>query len=60
MEHYMMKIFSELEQGQWFSADTSVSSHNKNDCHDITEILLKVVLSIVLLTLTPEIQGLFI
>jgi hypothetical protein len=28
--------------GQWFSPRYSVSSTNKTDCHDITEILLKV------------------
>ena len=31
--------------GQWFSLGTSVSSNNKNDRHDITEILLKVALN---------------
>ena len=30
--------------GQWFSAGTLVSFTNKTDCHDITEILLKVAL----------------
>jgi len=34
-----------LWTGPWFSADTLVSSSNKTDCHDITEILLKVVLN---------------
>ena len=29
----------------WFSPDTLVSSTNKTDCHDITEILLKVALN---------------
>ena len=29
----------------WFSPGTLVSSTNKTDCHDITEILLKVVLN---------------
>ena len=29
----------------WFSPGTPVSSINKNDCHNITEILLKVVLN---------------
>jgi hypothetical protein len=28
----------------WFSLGTPVSSTNKTDCHDITEILLKVAL----------------
>jgi hypothetical protein len=31
--------------GRWFSLGTSVSSANKTECHDITEILLKVVLN---------------
>jgi hypothetical protein len=29
----------------WFSPDTPISSTNKTDCHDITEILLKVTLN---------------
>jgi hypothetical protein len=28
--------------GLWFSPGTPVSSTNKTDCHDITEILMKV------------------
>ena len=32
-------------KGQWFSAGTPVSSTNKTDRHDITEILLKVALN---------------
>jgi hypothetical protein len=37
------KIIKLLEgiAGQWFSPGTLVSSTNKTDCHDITEILLK-------------------
>jgi hypothetical protein len=31
--------------GQWFSVGTPVSTTNKNDCHDITEILLKLALN---------------
>ena len=27
---------------QWFSTDTPVSSANKTDCHDITEIVTSV------------------
>jgi hypothetical protein len=34
---------------QWFSPGNLVSSTNKTDCHDIIEILLKVVLN----TITP-------
>jgi hypothetical protein len=37
--------------GQWFSLGTKVSSTNKTDCHDIAEILLKVVLNTITLTL---------
>ena len=33
--------------GQWFSMGTPISSTNKTDCQDITEILLKVVLNII-------------
>jgi hypothetical protein len=36
-----------LATGQWFSLGTPVSSTNKTDHHDITEILLKVALSII-------------
>ena len=32
-------------RGQWFSPGTPVSSTNKHDLHNITEILLKVVLN---------------
>jgi hypothetical protein len=34
-----------FETGRWFSPGTPVSSTNKADCHDITEILLKVALN---------------
>jgi hypothetical protein len=36
--------------GQLFSPDTPVSSTNKKDCQDITEIVLKVTLSTITLT----------
>jgi len=36
--------------GQLFSPDTPVSSTNKNDCQDITEIVLKVALNTITLT----------
>ena len=35
----------ELATARWFSLGTLVSSTNKTDCHDITEILLKVALN---------------
>jgi hypothetical protein len=39
------KVSQSLVAGQWFSPSTPVSSTNKTDCHDIIEILLKVVLN---------------
>jgi hypothetical protein len=39
------KVCQLLAAGQWFSPGTPVSSPNKTDCHDITEILLKVALN---------------
>ena len=44
-----------LATGRWFSPGTQVSSTNKTDCHDITEILLKVVLNTI--TLPPFSVG---
>ena len=41
-----------LATGHWFSLGTPDSSTNKTDRHDITEILLKVALNIISLTLT--------
>ena len=43
------KVCQWLWVGQWFSPGTPVSSTNKTDRHDITEILLKVALN----TITP-------
>jgi hypothetical protein len=40
-----------MQQIGGFSPGTPVSSTNKTDCHDITEILLKVALNTI--TLTP-------
>ena len=39
------KVCQCLAAGLWFSLGTPDSSTNKTDCHDITEILLKVVLN---------------
>ena len=46
------KVCQWLAAGQWFSLDTPVSSTNKTDCHDLTEILLKVAFNTITLTLT--------
>jgi hypothetical protein len=40
-----------LAEGRWFSLCTLVSSTNKTDNHDITEILLKVALNTITITL---------
>jgi hypothetical protein len=39
------KVWQWLATGQWFSPGTPVSSTNKTNHHDITEILLKVALN---------------
>ena len=39
------KVCQRLAEGRWFSPGTPVSSTNKNNRHDITEILLKVELN---------------
>ena len=39
------KVCQWLVTGQWFSLGTSVFVTNKTDCHNITDILLKVVLN---------------
>ena len=39
------EVFQWLAAGEWFSPGTLVSSTNKTDHHDITEILLKVALN---------------
>ena len=39
------KVCQWLATSQWFSSYPLVSSTNKTDCHDITEILLKVALN---------------
>jgi hypothetical protein len=41
----VIKFVSDFRTDWWFSAGTLVSSTNKTDCHDIAEILLKVVLN---------------
>ena len=46
------KVCQRFATDRWFSPGTLVSSTNKTDGHDITEILLKVALNTILLTLT--------
>jgi hypothetical protein len=49
IQHYVIKFRSDAA-GRWFS---SVTSTNKTDRHYITEILLKVALNTIPLTLKP-------
>jgi hypothetical protein len=39
------KVCQGLANGQWFSPGTPISTTNKTDCHEITEIFKKVVLN---------------
>ena len=51
------KICHWLVTGRWFSPGTPVSSTNKTDHHDITEILLKVVLNTINQTIKPAMHS---
>jgi hypothetical protein len=51
IQHYVIKVCPWLAACLWVSPDTPVSSTNKMDRHDITEILLKVALNNITLTL---------
>ena len=51
IQHYVIKVCQWRTAGQLFSPGTPVSSTNTTDCHDITEILLKVALNANTLTL---------
>ena len=53
MQHYVIKFVSNLRQVGSFSL---VSSTNKTDCHNITEILLKVALSTIKPKLTMHME----
>ena len=45
VQHYMITFVLSLATGRWFSLGAPVSSTNKTDRHDITDILLKVALN---------------
>ena len=45
MQHYVIKLVSDLRQVGGFRTGTLVSSTNKTDCHDIAAVLLKVALN---------------
>ena len=48
------KVGQWLLTGRWFSPGTAVSSTNKTDRHDITEILLNVALNTINLNIKPQ------
>jgi hypothetical protein len=50
----VIKFVSDLRQVRGFSP---VSSTNKTDIHDIVEILLKVALKTITMTLTPHFEN---
>jgi hypothetical protein len=52
LQHYMIKLVNDLRQVCGFLGVLRLSSTNKTDRHDITEILLKVALNTITLTLT--------
>ena len=52
IQYYGIKVVIDLQHVVSFLQDTLVSSINKTDCIDITEILLKVALITITLTLT--------
>jgi len=54
----MIKFVSDLQQIGGFSLGTPVSSTNKTDRHDITEMLLKVTLNIINLKTNAKSQQL--
>ena len=51
IQHYVIKFLSDLRQVGGFFPGTPVSSTNKIDRHNITEIFLKVALNTITLTL---------
>jgi hypothetical protein len=51
IQHYVIKFISDLRQVGGFSMGTPVTTTNKTDLHDITEILMKVALNTITLTL---------
>jgi len=54
-QHYVIKFVSDLRQVGGFLPGTLVSSTNKTDRHDITEILMKMALNTMNLKLTLKI-----
>jgi hypothetical protein len=55
IQHYVIKFVSDLRQVGGYPG-TPVSSTNKTDCHDITEILLKVALNTITLLTVKDLK----
>jgi hypothetical protein len=55
----VIKFVSDLQQVGGFLRGTPVSSTKKTDSHDVTEILLKVALNTIALTLTHNLGFAF-
>jgi hypothetical protein len=53
VQHYVIQFFSDLRQVGGFSPGPTVSSTNKTDRHDITEILLNLALNTIKQTNLP-------
>ena len=56
IQHYVIKFVSDLRQVGGF-LEYSISSTNKTDCHDTTEILLKVVFNTINQATTRNLKG---
>jgi hypothetical protein len=54
IQHYVIKVVSDLRQRWRFFLGTLVFSTNKTDCYDITEILLKIALNTITLPYTTH------
>ena len=56
IQHYVVKFVSDIAADWWFSPCTPVSSSTKTDRYDIAEILLKMTLNRITLTITTPIK----
>jgi hypothetical protein len=55
-QRFIEKVCQLLVAGQWYFPGTPVSSTNKTDCHNITEILLKVALNTIVFSVPKRLQ----
>ena len=52
IQHYMIMLLGYLRHISGFPLGTRISTTNKTDCHDIIEILLKVALNSITITVS--------